>query len=145
VTGATLTLVKSILIPANTFAANNVAYIKCLMTKTGTTNNVTLTAWVHTAASAGGIQIITAGTTTGSLRSFMLERDLDILVANGTGNGTRHASATTSVITDTTALGAAFATSAIDWTTDKYINFFLQQTGAGADTSFLSGCYVLRY
>ena len=145
VTGATLTLVKSILIPANTFAANNVAYIKCLMTKTGTTNNVTLTAWVHTAASAGGIQIITAGTTTGTLRSFVLERDLDIIVANGTGNGTRHASATTSVITDTTALGAAFATSAIDWTTDKYINFFLQQTGAGADTSFLSGCYVLRY
>jgi hypothetical protein len=142
----TSNLRKSILIPANTFSNNTTLLFRCMVTKTGTAGQVTCRMFIHTAAAVGGTQIATSQLTVAGGGIFVVERTLSILVAAGTGNGTRHAPPTSNLTPEFNALttGYALNTSAINWTVDQYINLFLQN-GSAADSTFIQAVYINKY
>jgi hypothetical protein len=102
--------------------------------------------FIHTAASVGGTQIATSQLTVAGGGIFVVERTLSILVAAGTGNGTRHAPPTSNLTPEFNALttGYALNTSGINWTVDQYINLFLQN-GSAADSTFIQAVYINKY
>jgi hypothetical protein len=142
----TSNLRKSILIPANTFSNNTTLLFRCMVTKTGVAGQVTCRMFIHTAAAVGGTQIATSQLTIAGGGIFVVERTLSILVAAGTGNGTRHAPPTANLTPEFNALttGYALNTAAINWTVDQYINLFLQN-GAAGDSTFVQAVYINKY
>jgi len=142
----TSNLVKSILIPANTFSNNTTLLFRCMVTKTGVAGQVTCRMFIHTSAAVGGTQISTSQLTIAGGGIFVVERTLSILVAAGTGNGTRHAPPTSNLTPEFNALttGYALNTAAINWTVDQYINLFLQN-GAAGDSTFVQAVYINKY
>ena len=142
----TSNLRKSILIPANTFTDNTTLLFRCMVTKTGTAGQVTCRMFIHTAASVGGTQISQSQLTIAGGGIFVVERTLSILVAAGTGNGTRHAPPTSNLTPEFNALttGYALNTAGINWTVDQYINLFLQN-GAAGDSTFVQAVYINKY
>jgi hypothetical protein len=142
----TSNLRKSILIPANTFSNNTTLLFRCMVTKTGTAGQVTCRMFIHTSAAVGGTQIATSQLTVAGGGIFVVERTLSILVAAGTGNGTRHAPPTSNLTPEFNALttGYALNTAGINWTVDQYINLFLQN-GSAADSTFIQAVYINKY
>jgi hypothetical protein len=142
----TSNLRKSILIPANTFSNNTTLLFRCMVTKTGVAGQVTCRMFIHTAAAVGGTQISTSQLTIAGGGIFVVERTLSILVAAGTGNGTRHAPPTSNLTPEFNALttGYALNTAGINWTVDQYINLFLQN-GSAADSTFIQAVYINKY
>jgi hypothetical protein len=142
----TSNLRKSILIPANTFSNNTTLLFRCMVTKTGVAGQVTCRMFIHTAAAVGGTQISTSQLTIAGGGIFVVERTLSILVAAGTGNGTRHAPPTSNLTPEFNALTSGYAlnTAGINWTVDQYINLFLQNGSAG-DSTFIQAVYINKY
>lgn len=142
----TSNLRKSILIPANTFSNNTTLLFRCMVTKTGVAGQVTCRMFIHTAAAVGGTQISTSQLTIAGGGIFVVERTLSILVAAGTGNGTRHAPPTSNLTPEFNALTSGYAlnTAGINWTVDQYINLFLQN-GSAADSTFIQAVYINKY
>lgn len=139
-----LNLVASILIPANTYTANSVVYIKILSTKTLTNGAYSVRTYFHTSAGVGGTQMSLSSSSAATQLVMGLERTFQVLVANGTGNGTRGLTGTQNALTEMSAAAWTVQTSAIDWTQAQYLNVYLQN-GSALDTSAINSIVLMRF
>jgi len=132
VTGTTAnTLVKSVLIPGGTFAVGDILSIQYRARKVGTAGTTSLRIYVNTtAAIAGGTLLATNTTATGTLFS-QITREAVIKTATNT----EVVAAANAGVTD--AINSTVAASAlnIDWTTDKYFVFAIQNSNNGDSTT----------
>lgn len=118
------TLIHSILIPANTFATNDIVTIETCVTKSGGVYNGTMYFYFNTSSSlVGATQMALQsnfGTTT---RAAQLYRRLSIVNSGGSGDGTQVLNTGFSARDD---IGVAnytggFSTLSINWTSDVYL------------------------
>lgn len=132
VTGTTTnTLVKSVLIPGGTFAVGDILSIQYRARKVGTAGTTSLRIYINTtAAIAGGTLLATNTTATATLFS-QITREAVIKTATNT----EVVAAATAGVTD--AINSTVAASAlnIDWTTDKYFVFAIQNSNNGDSTT----------
>lgn len=125
------TYVDSLLIPANTFGAGDIIEVLSRVNKTTSTNVYTHRLYVNTAASLAGspILIATAATAGAANRFQQITRQMEIMVANGSGAGTEVMIATTASTQDDVQQ-TDMTTCAIDWTVNQYIVCAIQLTSA---------------
>lgn len=116
------TYVDGLLIPANTYTAGNVFEVISRVNKTTSVSTYTHRLYVNTANSLAGspILIATAATSLAANRFQQITRQVEIMVANGTGAGTEVMTATQGSTQDD-AQQPDITTCAIDWTVDQYI------------------------
>jgi hypothetical protein len=124
VNSTSITLIHSILIPANTFVADDVVTIETCNSKSATNNTFSQYFYINTSASLSGAILIATNTGIGATtRAAQLYRRLTINVATGTGNATISVNSTFNARDD---VGAAnyttgFSTLSINWTVDQYL------------------------
>jgi len=124
VNATSITLIHSILIPANTFVADDVVTIETCNSKSATNNTFSQYFYINTSASlSGAILIATNTAVANNIRAAQLYRRLAINVAAGTGNATIAVNSTISARDD---IGVAnyttgFSTLLINWTVDQYL------------------------
>ena len=134
------TLATSQLITGGTFAAGNQLLVTARGVKTGTVGTCTMRIYVNTTSTLTGATLLaTVGPTTAANLFFQIERNMFIK------------SATNTQVANTTANGAfdltQFTTASavnIDWTTDKYIIFALQNSN-NSDSTVISGYRIIEY
>ena len=132
-TGVTTnTLIKSVLIPANTFAVGDRIVIKTISTKTGTAGTNSVRCYVNTTAAIGGV---TVSTTTGAAGNLSLPTERSLIVRNATNN-TQAFPAGTSATYDNIG-SAALSTLVIDWTVAQYIVFASQNSVVGDSSTMV--------
>lgn len=135
--GTSNTISASQLITGNTFSVGDIIEIKARSIKTGTTGSMTLRIYTNTTSSLTGATLVaTYPSNTGSNIYLQIERFLMIKSATNTQTAT----ATGTLLSDTAVTSAQSALN-IDWTTDKYIIFALQNGNAG-DSSALNGYLI---
>lgn len=125
----TNTLVKSVLIPANTFAVGDRIVIKTMSTKTGTAGTNSVRCYVNTTAAIGGVSV---SLTRGAAANLSLPTERSLIVINATNN-TQAFPAGTSATYDNIG-SVALSTLVIDWTVAQYI-VFASQNSAASDSS----------
>jgi hypothetical protein len=124
VNSTSITLIHSILIPANTFVADDVVTIETCISKSATNNTFSQYFYINTSANLTGAILIATNTGIGATtRAAQLYRRLAINVPAGTGNATISVNSTFNVRDD---VGAAnyttgFSTLSINWTVDQYL------------------------
>lgn len=124
VNSTSTTLIHSILIPANTFVADDVVTIETCISKSATNNTFSQYFYINTSANLTGAILIATNTGIGATtRAAQLYRRLAINVPAGTGNATISVNSTFNVRDD---VGAAnyttgFSTLSINWTVDQYL------------------------
>jgi hypothetical protein len=128
--GTTNTISISVLIPANTFALDDVIRINHRVRATGTTATRETRIYVNTSASLTGATVVSTATLTSTILSANLQRFLAI--KNATTN-TEVITATSSQLTDYANLTTAVTTLVINWTVDQYIIFAVNALN-GADS-----------
>ena len=123
VNSTSITLIHSILIPANTFVADDVVTIETCNSKSATNNTFSQYFYINTSASLSGAILI--ATNTGILagtRAAQLYRRLAINVPAGTGNATISLNSTFNVRDDISGTyTTGFSTLSINWTVDQYL------------------------
>jgi hypothetical protein len=132
VTGTTTnTLVKSVLIPGGTFAVGDILSIQYRARKVGTAGTTSLRIYINTTAVIAGGTLLATNTTATSTLFTQITREAVIKTATNT----EVFPAATAGVTDM--LNATVAASAlnIDWTTDKYFVFAIQNSNSGDSTT----------
>jgi hypothetical protein len=123
VNSTSITLIHSILIPANTFVADDIVTIETCNSKSATNNTFSQYFYINTSASlSGAILIATNTAVANNIRAAQLYRRLAINVAAGTGNATiavNSAFGARDDISGTYTTG--FSTLSINWTVDQYL------------------------
>jgi hypothetical protein len=127
------TISISVLIPANTFALDDVIRINHRIRVSGVAAIRETRVYANTSASLTGAILVSTATLTSTTLAANLQRFLAI--KNATTN-TEVVSATTSLLTDYNSVPspASVTTLAINWTVDQYIIFAVNATGTGADS-----------
>jgi hypothetical protein len=115
-------LLKSLLIPANTFPANSVLTIQWLLSKTGTNDIIFHYLKANTSATLVGATQLAIRSVVAAQRYIPNYRRLAIRVANGTGNGSLIYDPTVGAATsDLNENASPPVTVSIDWTNDVYL------------------------
>ena len=140
ITGTTgATYIRSVLIPANTFAVGDVIRIRQRGRKTGTAGVTTMGIYVNTSDTLTGATLIGAYTTTAATHLWVqMKRDFFIKSATITEGMTNSATAPTDEISFLTAA----TNTNINWAVDQYIVFTVNPNNAG-DTYRQSG-YIIE-
>jgi hypothetical protein len=127
------TISISVLIPANTFALDDVIRINHRVRVSGVAATRETRVYANTSASLTGAILVSTATLTSTTLAANLQRFLAI--KNATTN-TEVISATTSLLTDYNNVPspASVTTLNINWTVDQYIIFAVNATGTGADS-----------
>lgn len=134
------TLATSQLITGGTFASGNQLLVTCRGVKTGTVGTCTMRIYVNTTSSLTGATLLgTVGPTTASNLFFQIERNMFIKSATNT----QVANTTANGAFDLTQFTSASAVN-IDWSTDKYIIFALQNSN-NSDSTVISGYRIIEY
>lgn len=139
-TGTTaITLIKSVLIPANTFTTGDICQIvnrAIRSTATGTSSNYI---YINTSASLSGATLV--GTQSGAVRFYGMERNLYIKSATVSETLDTAASASGD---NPTALAQANSNLNINWTVDQYIIHAFSNQAVGNST-VSSGLIVTKF
>jgi hypothetical protein len=124
VNSTSITLIHSILIPANTFVADDIVTIETCVTKSAANNAFSFYFYVNTSATLVGATLVATNTSVATAtRAAQLYRRLAINVAAGTGNATIAVNSTIGARDD---IGVAnyttgFSTLSINWTVNQYL------------------------
>jgi hypothetical protein len=132
-TGTTAnTYVDGLLIPANTFGAGDIINVKSRVNKSTSVSTFTHRLYVNTTNNLSGspILIATAATSAAANRFQQLSREIEIMVANGTGAGTEVMAASAGSTQDDVQQ-TDITTCAINWTVDQYIICAIQLANSG--------------
>jgi hypothetical protein len=132
-TGTTAnTYVDGLLIPANTFGAGDIINVKSRVNKSTSVSTYTHRLYVNTTNNLSGspILIATAATSAAANRFQQVSREIEIMVANGTGAGTEVMSASVGSTQDDVQQ-TDITTCAINWTVDQYIICAIQLANSG--------------
>jgi hypothetical protein len=139
-TGTTAnTLIKSYLIPANTFSSGDWFQQFTFTEKVGVAGSNSIRTYFNTSASLAGATLVTTLTNPAANISWRLARWNSIKSATETilFGPTGSASARDS------AANSTYLVSNIDWTIDQYFIVAFQLTNA-ADTAYLKGLYLIK-
>jgi hypothetical protein len=126
--GTSNTISISVLIPANTFAVDDVIRINHRVRATGTTATRETRVYANTTNAIAGAVLVSTASLSNTVLTANLQRFLAI--KNATTN-TEVIAATTNLLTDYNNLTTAVSTLAIDWTVDQYIIFAVNALNAG--------------
>ena len=126
--GTTNTISISVLIPANTFALDDVIRINHRVRATGTAAIRETRIYANTTNAIAGAIVVSTASLGATILAANLQRFLAI--KNATTN-TEVVTATTSLLSDYNNLTTAVTTLAINWTVDQYIIFAVVATNAG--------------
>ena len=139
-TGTTaITLIKSVLIPANSFSVGDICYITNRAIRSTATGSSTNYIYVNTSASLSGATLV--GTQSAGSRFYAMERNL--FIKSATVSETIDVS--TSVSADNPAVQAtANSDLNIDWTVDQYIIHAFANQAVGNST-VSSGLIVTKF
>jgi hypothetical protein len=131
VTGTTEQLLISVLIPANTFVADNHFQVQVRLNRPSTTGQTTIKFYVNTSNAVGGTNFGTYVQASNTNTAFKLIRSLSVINATTTTN---YVTVVNSVGTD---WGVGTDTNAaIDWTVNQYIVISAQSSSVtGTNTS----------
>jgi hypothetical protein len=131
VTGTSELLLTSVLIPANTFVADNHFQVQVRLTRPATTGQTTIKFYVNTSNAVGGTNFGTYVQASNTNTAFKLIRSLSVINATTTTN---YVTVVNSVGTD---WGVGTDTNAaIDWTVNQYIVISAQSSSVtGTNTS----------
>jgi hypothetical protein len=125
VNSTSITLIHSILIPANTFVVDDVVTIETCNSKSATNNTFSQYFYINTSASLSGAILIATNTgIVAGTRAAQLYRRLAINVPAGTGNATIGINSTFNIRDDigsTNNHSTGFSTLSINWTVDQYL------------------------
>jgi hypothetical protein len=136
------TKITSVYVPANTFTAGDILHIEWQYRLTGVTsgNSITRLYWNETDDLTSPIQLtnITSGIVLNTNVFWGQNRRLSIIVANGSGNGSKIYGVNNTLQSDFAAATFVLSTVALNWTVDSYIIFAgFCGTGTGIRTEFL--------
>jgi hypothetical protein len=125
--GTSNTISISVLIPANTFAVDDVIRINHRVRATGTTATRETRVYANTTNAIAGAIVVSTASLTNTILAANMQRFLAI--KNATTN-TEVITATTNLLTDYNNLTTAVSTLAINWTVDQYIIFAVNAINA---------------
>jgi hypothetical protein len=121
VSATAITLLNSVLVPANTFTAGDIITMEGMVSKSSVLSSYNpYFYWNTTNSLTGAIQIGVSTPLVGGTRSFIFYRRGLIRVANGTGLGTLVSRSTTAITGDQSVVNGASSTLGINWTIDGY-------------------------
>ena len=139
VNASSTTKIASVYVPANTFTAGDILHIEWRYRLTGSTlsTGTTNLYWNETDDLATPIQLTT--TTIANTNIFYGQnRRLSIIVANGSGNGSKIYGVGNALQSDFAAATFVLSTVVLNWTVDSYIILAgFCGTGTGIRTEFL--------
>jgi hypothetical protein len=123
VNSTSITLINSLLIPANTFSSGDIVTIETCVTKSAANNAFSFYFYVNTSATLVGATLVATNTSVATAtRAAQLYRRLTIDVAAGTGNATIAVNSTFGVRDDISGTyTTGFSTLSINWTVDQYL------------------------
>ena len=123
VNSTSITLIHSLLIPANTFSSGDIVTIETCVTKSAANNAFSFYFYVNTSATLVGATLVATNTSVATAtRAAQLYRRLTIDVAAGTGNATIAVNSTFGVRDDISGTyTTGFSTLSINWTVDQYL------------------------
>jgi hypothetical protein len=139
VNASSTTKITSVYVPANTFTAGDILHIEWQYRLTGvtTSTNTTNLYWNETDDLTTPIQLTTRALNNTNI-FYGQNRRLSIVVADGTGNGSRIYGTGTGFDSDFAQATFVLSTVAINWTVDSYLIFAgFCGTGTGIRTQFL--------
>ena len=139
VNAASTTKITSVYVPANTFSAGDILHIEWQYRLTGSTTSTGTTNlyWNETDDLTTPIQLTTR-TLNNTSKFYGQNRRLSIIVADGTGNGSKIYGTANQSDSDLTAATFVLSTVALNWTVDSYIIFAgFCGVGTGIRTEFL--------
>jgi hypothetical protein len=135
-----ITLLTSVLVPANTFTVGDIITMEGMLSKSSTISNATpYFYWNTTNSLTGAIQIGLSTALSNTTRSFVFFRRGLIRVSNGTGLGTLVSNSTTAITGDQSIVSGASSTLAINWTVDGY---FILAASHGSASETVTGEWV---
>jgi hypothetical protein len=123
VNSTSITLIHSILIPANTFSSGDIVTIETCVTKSAASNAFSFYFYVNTSSTLVGATLVATNTSVATAtRAAQLYRRLAIDVPAGTGNATIAVNSTFGVRDDISGTyTTGFSTLSINWTVDQYL------------------------
>ena len=139
VNAASTTKITSVYVPANTFTAGDILHIEWQYRLTGSTASTGTTNlyWNETDDLTTPIQLTTR-TINNTNIFYGQNRRLSIIVADGTGNGSKIYGVVNQLDSDFGAATFVLSTVALNWTVDSYIIFAgFCGVGTGIRTEFL--------
>lgn len=144
VTGVTVnTITQSILIPANTLAANNTLDVIARLTKTGSVGSGTYRMYINTTNSLAGATLIATFPVIAGGSVIITQQGTRTFFYNGT-NLTNNVNATAATNIDMTTSTTTQAS--IPYTSSvAYFLIFAIQLSNGADSSVMNGYRIIRY
>jgi hypothetical protein len=143
VNAASETKITSVYVPANTFAAGDILHIEWQYRLTGSTSgsSVTRLYWSETddiITSPIQLTNIPTSSVPNTNVFWAQNRRLSIIVANGSGNGSKIYGANNTLQSDFASATFVLSTVALNWTVDSYIILAgFCGTGTGIRTEFL--------
>ena len=140
VNAASETKITSVYVPANTFTAGDILHIEWRFRLTGSTSstNTTRLYWNETDDLTTPIQLLTTTGLSNTNIFWVQNRRLSIIVANGSGNGSKIYGVNNTLQSDFAAANFVLSTVALNWTVDSYIIFAgFCGVGTGIRTEFL--------
>jgi len=140
ITGTTaLTLIRSQLIPANTFTQGNIVTVRQRLRKTGASGIFTGGIYVNTIDSVTGASQLGIFST-GGINQLSLQMKRELFIKSATSTETMWTN--TSYGNDDTNLQLSVASTNIDWTINQYIVFTC--TPASATDSIIQSGYMIE-
>ena len=139
VNAASTTKITSVYVPANTFTAGDILHIEWQYRLTGSTTSTGTTNlyWNETDDLVTPTQLTTR-TINNTNIFYGQNRRLSVVVANGTGNGSKIYGVANQLDSDFAAATFVLSTVALNWTVDSYIIFAgFCGVGTGIRTEFL--------
>ena len=139
VNAASTTKITSVYVPANTFTAGDILHIEWQYRLTGSTTSTGTTNlyWNETDDLTTPIQLTTR-TINNTNIFYGQNRRLSMVVANGTGDGSKIYGVANQLDSDFAAATFVLSTVALNWTVDSYIIFAgFCGVGTGIRTEFL--------
>jgi hypothetical protein len=124
------TAVYTQFIAANTYGINDILRVTYRTRKTGVLGTQTLRIYVNVTADLVGTPILIGGFASAGAISFLVNQMVRHLAIKSSTNNTEVYFATGLGISTDYGLYNAVTTCAIDWTTNKYFVFAIQQTNA---------------
>lgn len=127
-----ITLLNSVLVPANTFTAGDIITMEGMVSKSNVLGSFNpYFYWNTTNSLTGAIQIGVSTPLVGGARSFIFYRRGLIRVSDGTGLGTLVSRSTTAASGDQSTVNGASSTLSINWTVDGYFILASSHTNSG--------------
>jgi hypothetical protein len=139
VNASSTTKITSVYVPANTFAAGDILHIEWLCRLTGLTsgNFSSNLYWNETDDLTTPTTLLTRSVVNTSI-FYGQNRRLSVIVADGTGNGSKIYGAANPLDSDFVAATFVLSTVSLNWTVDSYIILAgFCGTGTGVRTQFL--------